>query len=575
MRWHRLAALVILAALPLGVLALWPAWGASPTFLDPYLYIGYFLDLPGHLAAFPKYYVSTRLPVLLPGWVLHSLLPPVAASVLLRLGLFYLSVFSLYAALARSSGRRAGLLAAVLLGTHFFFLGAVGTDYADGYAIAFLSLALMLLGWAAQANRPGARLAGAGAVLAAAVFSNVFYGFFVALAGMYFLGANAQGQRHPLWRCGVWLALGAAAFTGLFALASVGLGGRWLFFLANAEASVHLASTHTAFRHRPWHWLSGAVWLVLPISVGVGGMGVCVARRREGQVPWPELVALGLGVGGLLGLERFNLGVVRFWYYVTPLLPFALLAVGRLVGKACAALSLRAFAGILGLALMAGLAQTALRARQGSGPPGLAPFLISLALGLGAFAVLGARRDWEGSCGRPAVALVGFVLLFSASQAGARAAFRYEAPWPEWPGELYDRIRYHDRQRLDVLRSVADVVRAVSELGPPAQAHYWFRYDEPLGMVYREAACTSLLRIITQDFPMPGGALLQPEHRAGGLRVAVLGERADVEGPVADSLAAVGLAGERRLKRTIHHGHIRFTLTVYDVRLRGKGTSRP
>src|SRR5204863_4567664 len=130
------AGVLTLAALPLLLLLVNPSWLSSALFLDPYIYFGYYLDLPGHLNAFPDHYVSTRLPALLPGWVVHSLLPTAAANAVLHLGLYYLAVFSLYGALAPVAGRRAALLGAVVLGGSPFFLGAVGCDYVDGHAIA-------------------------------------------------------------------------------------------------------------------------------------------------------------------------------------------------------------------------------------------------------------------------------------------------------------------------------------------------------------------------------------------------------------------------------------------------------
>src|SRR4051812_25844975 len=94
----------VLLALPWLLLAIDRTWAASALFLDPYIYVGYFLDLPGHLHAFPTHYISTRLPVLVPGWIAHRLLPPLAASLGLRLALFYTSVFSLHHAVRLAVG---------------------------------------------------------------------------------------------------------------------------------------------------------------------------------------------------------------------------------------------------------------------------------------------------------------------------------------------------------------------------------------------------------------------------------------------------------------------------------------
>src|SRR5947209_9263945 len=83
---RRAADVLTLAALPLLLLLVNPSWLSSALFLDPYLYFGYYLDLPGHLSAFPDHYISSRLPALLPGWAAHSLLPTAAANAVLHLG---------------------------------------------------------------------------------------------------------------------------------------------------------------------------------------------------------------------------------------------------------------------------------------------------------------------------------------------------------------------------------------------------------------------------------------------------------------------------------------------------------
>jgi hypothetical protein len=129
--WHP----VLLALLPLALLAADPRWLSSGLFLDPYIYLGYYLDLPGHLQAFPDHYISTRLPALMPGWLVYQLLPTVAANAALHLGLLYLAVALAYRLLVMTAGARTALLVCAVLVSNPFFLSAIGTDYTDGYAV--------------------------------------------------------------------------------------------------------------------------------------------------------------------------------------------------------------------------------------------------------------------------------------------------------------------------------------------------------------------------------------------------------------------------------------------------------
>src|SRR5262249_1565296 len=162
-----------------------------------------------------------------------------------------------------------------------------------------------------------------------------------------FFGANARGRRHRLPAALAWVAAGSLLLTGLLMLVNGALCGRPWFFLANSQASVNLLG-QACFRHRPWGWLLDAAWLALPGS-GVlgGGLGLCL--RRGGALPW---ALLSLGVVGLLCLERAHLGVVRYWYYVNPLLPFVALAIGRQLSAPCRRLSRRAYGAAVAAAVL-------------------------------------------------------------------------------------------------------------------------------------------------------------------------------------------------------------------------------
>jgi hypothetical protein len=207
---------------------------------------------------------------------------------------------------------------------------------------------------------------------------------------------------------------------------------------------------------------------------------------------------------------------------------------------------------ILGAVLCA-----AVRAQQAGWPSAsLGRFIGPAAAGVAAFAVLALVRP-------AAAALTGFLVLLAGSQAWAKAGYRYEAPWPEVPLPLYDRIRDHDRDRFDVLRAVADVYRAVRRVDRAAQLPFWYRFEEPLGLVYRQAACTHFLRCVNEDFPATGGDLLR-----SGQRVALLSQAPEALRQAEQALAPLGLHVVPLLQKAIHYGRIRFLLTVFEIRPR-------
>jgi hypothetical protein len=165
----------------------------------------------------------------------------------------------------------------------------------------------------------------------------------------------------------------------------------------------------------------------------------------------------------------------------------------------------------------------------------------------------------------PGAALAGLVLLLGVSQGWARLAFRYETPWPEVPVSLYDRIREHDGERDDVLRAVAEAARALHGLDRPARIPFWYSYDEPLGMVFREISCTHFLRVVNEEFPSPAGPVLGGGPGSRPRWVAVLSQDPQAVFRAEAALEQLGCGARPCLWRRIHHGRIRFDLTVLEI----------
>ena len=166
---------------------------------------------------------------------------------------------------------------------------------------------------------------------------------------------------------------------------------------------------------------------------------------------------------------------------------------------------------------------------------------------------------------RPGAALLGFVLLWSGSTCWAKAAFRYESPWPDVPADIYDRIREHDPERLDVLRAVCDAVRTVQRVGKLTRVRFWYQYDEPLGLVFREVACTNFFNRVNEHFPEITGIDPSPQGNSETPLVAVLSQDVDVFQRAQAALAPLGVSAVPRVQRRIHHRRIAFTLIVLEL----------
>jgi hypothetical protein len=263
-------------------------------------------------------------------------------------------------------------------------------------------------------------------------------------------------------------------------------------------------------------------------------------------------------VAGLLCLEWLDVGVARYWYYVNPLLPFLALALGRLLSAPCDRLAPRAYGMAVAAAVLGGLLVAAAPAQQLGWPSaGLGRFAGPAAAGVAAFAVLALVRPWG-------LAVPAFLLLLAGSQAWAKSGFRYEAPWPQVPVALYDRLRAHDGERSDVLRAVADAYRAVRRVDRAADLPFWYQFDEPLGLVYRELACTHFLRVVNEAFPATASDYLLgcPDGR----RLALLSQSPEAPQQAAEALASLGFRAVPLFQKAIRCGRVAFTVTVLELR---------
>jgi len=132
---HTARYLAAIVCFPLVVLLVNDSWAFPPPerWIDPYIYTGYFQDLVQHLNVFSKAYYGTRLPWILLGAAVHSALPFELAQYVLRLILFYIAAFSLFATIRMLFHNNvAATMAVFALGADTYFSGRLaGTTSTD------------------------------------------------------------------------------------------------------------------------------------------------------------------------------------------------------------------------------------------------------------------------------------------------------------------------------------------------------------------------------------------------------------------------------------------------------------
>jgi hypothetical protein len=549
------AGAVALLALPWLLLLADPLWVYAGLSRDPWVYFGFFQNLPGQLAAFKDHYAAGRLSVLLPGWAAYSLLPPAAANLALHVGVYSVAVLSAYAALAAAVGRRAAFMAAAALGGHYFFLRAVGWDYADGYVVAYFLLATALT---TRATRPGSYWkvwsAAAGAV--AAAIAVAYLGavvLLVPLAGL-FVVLNRGGGRHPLDAAGFWVGAGFVGAIAGFGLASRLLGGSVVFFLPSLVYAARTFGPEAASQYifSPREWVGRAGWLILPAATTAGAavwlVRLAVRWRRGGATRTDVGAACFqlqmLGLAGVIGVKQWRgeVGFLQIWLAASwAVMPPAFLALGGQLGRWADGFTPGRFRAVTAawVAVVVGGCLTAERLHL---PGWGAAVPLAVALAGAVAAVLAVQvlppRIWVGVA---AAALLGLVSV------SARAHFRIADSVCNPEARVrFERCRAFDPDRRACFHTVVETARWAKELAPAGRVWFWYDLNAPLGPVYDTAAHTNghYLQIVNMRFPdLPDGKVyrgdpVQVIADRGGGAVVVLSDD-----PAAGERAAYWLRG--------------------------------
>ncbi len=274
-----------------------------PGWVDPAMYVGYFLDGPNLLAKFGQNYHSARLPFVLPGRFLYAVFAPRIAGELLVILFASLAIAGVYGIVARFHGRVPALFISCWLAFNPLWIATMARGYVDGPAMSFVLLALVVM---ASADRYRVyRLVAAGALIALGVATHPFA---LILAGCGVLALLVMSWRS--WRdLGITILALGAGFVLAFAtlgLVSRALGGQFMFILADQNAITRSFTGFSSNYRLGWsEWVPMNYRVLGPVfALIVAGATVLHTRRLGGT---PQATWLGLAL--LLGLLAFLL----FW----------------------------------------------------------------------------------------------------------------------------------------------------------------------------------------------------------------------------------------------------------------------
>lgn len=339
--------LSMLVAWPLLLLLIDADWVFTPlNQIDAWVYFGTFVNLPYNLTNFSDTYYVGRLSWILPGYLAHALLPPVAATVCLHLAVFYAASLGCYFCLRATVGRRPAVAVSLILGAYQPFIDAVGWDYVDGAGLAYFLLACACGTAAIQGKRPWLWGAVSGAVAGACVITNLAW--FMLIPGFLIYLACLSSGLPFVQRVRLVLAIGAgtAAVTIGCALVYASIIGRYWFFLPSVRVSRLLATQPNPWQSPTYGWVwdsallgtAGAVYLLSLIAVVKlllrGGATTSIAPHAL----WLWMLPI------MLGVHLSGIPVLQFPFYLSYLIPGLALATGALVADPLQRVSPRALA---------------------------------------------------------------------------------------------------------------------------------------------------------------------------------------------------------------------------------------
>lgn len=552
------AGLLLILSLPWMILRFDRTWlfaysASSYGFIDPWVYFGYFLDLPQHLRMFKGAYFTTRLSWILPGAAVYHIFPPLVAPYVLHLALFYAATVSLYLILKHTVSTRAAVLGALLMGCHAYFLRSMGWDYVDGAAITYMLVTLCALTYAAKSAHACPWLVAVGALVALTLYAQLFLIVFSPWALGYYQFARREHRRDPVvagWKPFAWGFAGITAILGTFNMV---VNGRFFFFVNSMGMAAKLVVNHNPYNDSTFRWLAQASWLVLPLVALVGAI-LCLRRRHSIlSVPnaafmlfWQRYLVLSVLM--MVFWELIGQPVLQLSFYASYLIPASFLALASQMESTLRKLNRRQFLLLASFALFLSLlpfwipVQSQLMWELQRHP---LPFPILA--GIAAVAVIRKPIRHASTLG---VLLLCVALAILTAVNGTRTWGRR--------GQVDDPA-FQEQAFL----TIVDSVRMIQELDPKGNLLFWYDGDDKLGRLYRSVASTYgwSYRLQSESFPEVG-----PRVPPLGRRIVILSEDAKGDlGKAEDSLLKLGLGFRVVVQRTIHEGPFNWSMTEIEL----------
>lgn len=295
--------------------------------LDSWVYSAYQWDLRGHLHEFGPLYYGSRLSWIVPGALLHGVLPPVVANLCFKLLASALLATAGAILVYRTLGYRGALLLVVLSVFSPPLIYALHTDYIDTavilygtWALAAITLARNSKYWMGWILFGGGAFAG---MVVANVFALVVPGLGIAVYHLLWLRWNFRRQ---LACVGLYMAATVMVLAG-FGLVNRHIGGDFIFLRPQLTFVQQLTGANPwAPKDGQWAW--AATWLILPMGALLWGLFQTWVARSAATPARLQATAMTGGLAASLTVAIFlqarGQPVLSLYFYASLHLSLAL-----------------------------------------------------------------------------------------------------------------------------------------------------------------------------------------------------------------------------------------------------------
>ena len=526
---------------------------------DSWIYFGYFNNFPQLqyiYQDFDKVYFGDRLSWVLPGYILHHILPSIPANFVLHLGVYYVAILSLYYTLVHIVGQRSALLASLIMGGYSYFILANGTDYVEGAGIAYFLLAMFLLTQSHTKKRGWLWLTLTGAAIAGVIYTNLFWIVFTPYFALYYLFLNWQDWYKRIVRDTSFLIIGFTVITLLFCIISQIITGKFWFYAHSLSFANNLfnASKNIYFTYSP-DWPLHSPHLVWPLVIFASCLfsllvpKIRFALNKHYGVTFFIIAYVFTFLMMLFFQLRGSTPVLVVYYYAGYLQPAMFLAVGALLQVFFSKVEHKIFVFIVGFTALALLLSFGLRSCYGSSlQMQLTVAAVIVGLTLVAVAFLQRIRLWA------YIALIGTFCFITPSAFAANYSsgmFCKLQPQPNLPGNYL---------------AVSQGIQLIQRVAPSTRIYFWYDFNE--NPAYRSIAAAYLhsWNIVSEEFPSLKSMGAESESSPNsGITIALLSNDTNAIAKANESLGRYNRMAKIIAQEPIQQGEINATLTVLRI----------